>query len=365
MSSVRYWIWLSSVTYANPRAKYALVERWGDAESAFLAPPGAYRDLPGVSANEAELFERRDLREADRILEACRREDIRILTLADAAYPQRLRNIFAPPVVLYIKGRLPDVDSIPSVAVIGTRRATPYGLKMGRDIAFEIASCGGIVVSGLTEGIDRAAARGCLLAGGCCIGVLGTGHGAGGELREDVAATGALVSEYPPGTQPFPAFFPQRNRIISGLSYGTVVVEAAERSGSLITAELALSEGRDVFAVPGSIYSDLSKGCNRLIRQGAKLTASAEDILDEYAWAEKEKPGKRQPTLFKENEPEGLSDEEKTVYAILSKEESLSVDEIIYRLHGRGDASNVAFLLLQMQLKGLVEEDENRAYSRA
>jgi DNA processing protein len=102
-----------------------------------------------------------------------------------------------------------------------------------------------------------------------------------------------------------------------------------------------------------------------LIRQGAKLTASAEDILDEYAWAEKEKPGKRQPTLFEENEPEGLSDEEKTVYAILSKEESLSVDEIIYRLHGRGDASNVAFLLLQMQLKGLVEEDENRAYSRA
>ena len=244
MSSVRYWVWLSSVTFANPRAKYALVERWGDAESAFLAPPGAYRDLPGVSANEAELFERRDLREADRILEACRREDIRILTLADAAYPRRL----------------------PSVAVIGTRRATPYGLKMGRDIAFEIASCGGIVVSGLTEGIDRAAARGCLLAGGCCIGVLGTGHGAGGELREDVAATGALVSEYPPGTKAEKRFFRDRNRISAGLSHAVCVVEAPERSGSLLFAQEALVQARpaacgwDVLEDFAALYPDRLRG---------------------------------------------------------------------------------------------------------
>ena len=164
MSAIRYWAWLSSVSTANPRARFALVERFGDAESAFLAPPGAFRDLPGVSAREAELFEKRDLSAADRILERCQQEDIRLLTLADAAYPRRLRNIFAPPVVLYVKGHLPDVDAVPSVAVIGTRSATPYGVKMGRDIAFEIAACGGVVISGLTEGIDRAAARGCLRA---------------------------------------------------------------------------------------------------------------------------------------------------------------------------------------------------------
>ena len=283
MSSVRYWVWLSSVTFANPRAKYALVERWGDAESAFLAPPGAYRDLPGVSANEAELFERRDLREADRILEACRREDIRILTLADAAYPRRLRNIFAPPVVLYIRGRLPDVDSIPSVAVIGTRRATPYGLKMGRDIAFEIASCGGIVVSGLTEGIDRAAARGCLLAGGCCIGVLGTGHGAGGELREDVAATGALVSEYPPGTKAEKRFFRDRNRISAGLSHAVCVVEAPERSGSLLFAQEALEQGKEIFAVPGNADAENSAGILTLLKQGARPAACGWDVLEDFA----------------------------------------------------------------------------------
>ena len=282
MSSVRYWVWLSSVIFANPRAKYALVERWGDAESAFLAPPGAYRDLPGVSANEAELFERRDLREADRILENCRREDIRILTLADAAYPRRLRNIFAPPVVLYIKGRLPDVDSIPSIAVIGTRSATPYGLKMGRDIAFEIAGCGGIVVSGLTEGIDRAAARGCLLAGGCCIGVLGTGHGAGGELREDVAATGALVSEYPPGTRAEKRFFRDRNRISAGLSHAVCVVEAPERSGSLLFAREALEQGKEIFAVPGNADAENSAGILTLLKQGARPAASGWDVLEDF-----------------------------------------------------------------------------------
>lgn len=283
MSSVRYWVWLSSVTFANPRAKWALVERWGDAESAFLAPPGAYRDLPGVSANEAERFERRDLREADRILEACRREDIRILTLADAAYPRRLKNIFAPPVVLYVKGRLPDVDGIPSVAVIGTRRATPYGLKMGRDIAFEIANCGGIVVSGLTEGIDRAAARGCLLAGGCCIGVLGTGHGAGGELREDVAATGALVSEYPPGTRAEKRFFRDRNRISAGLSHAVCVVEAPERSGSLLFAQEALEQGKEIFAVPGNADAENSAGIMTLLKQGARPAACGWDVLEDFA----------------------------------------------------------------------------------
>ena len=184
--------------------------------------------------------------------------------------------------VLYIKGRLPDVDSIPSVAVIGTRRATPYGIKMGRDIAYEIANCGGIVVSGLTEGIDRAAARGCLLAGGCCIGVLGTAHGEGGELREDVIATGALVSEYPPGTKMEKRFFRDRNRISAGLSHAVCVVEAPERSGSLLFAQEALEQGKEIFAVPGNADAENSAGIMILLKQGARPAACGWDVLEDF-----------------------------------------------------------------------------------
>ena len=282
MSSIRYWVWLSSVSAANPRARYALAEHYGGAENAFLAPRGEYKTIQGVSEHEAELFERRDLSEADRILEACRREDITILTLADAAYPRRLRNIYDPPVVLYIKGRLPDVDAIPSVAVIGTRSATPYGLKMGRDIAFEIAKCGGIVVSGLTEGVDRAAARGCLLAGGTCIGVLGTAHGKGGELRDDVSALGVLVSEYPPGAKPQNRFFRERNRVASGLSHAVCVVEAPAKSGALLFAAEALEQGREIFAVPGNADAENAAGIMALLKQGARPAACGWDVLEDF-----------------------------------------------------------------------------------
>ena len=283
MSSIRYWVWLSSVSTANPQARSALVEHYGDAKSAFLAPPGEFGTLRGVSAREAELFEARDLRAADRILEICAREGITILTVADAAYPTRLRNIYAPPIVLYIKGRLPDVDATPSVAVIGTRRATPYGLKMGGDIAFEIAKCGGIVVSGLTEGIDRAAARGCLLAGGRCIGVLGTGHGRDYGLYEDVIASGALVSEYPPETRPQNRFFRERNRISAGLSHAVCVVEAPERSGSLLFAREALEQGREIFAVPGNADAENSAGIISLLKQGARPAARGWDVMEDFA----------------------------------------------------------------------------------
>ena len=208
--------------------------------------------------------------------------------------------------VLYVKGRLPDVDAIPSVAVIGTRSATPYGLKMGRDIAFEIAKCGGIVVSGLTEGIDRAAARGCLLAGGTCIGVLGTAHGRDGELREDVVASGALVSEYPPGSEPQKRFFRERNRVASGLSHAVCVVEAPEQSGALLFAREALEQGREIFAVPGNADAENSAGIMTLLKQGARPAACGWDVLEDFAAVYPDKLRKPNGEKCQAPDPEAL-----------------------------------------------------------
>lgn len=340
-----------------------LAKEVGGAREAWLAEAGTLRKCLGESAASALVALRRDKPGLpEEIAEACEKRGIRILVRDDDEYPSVLREISRPPLALFARGNpVPDAERI---AVVGSRHASKYGLRVAEEIAMELSARGVTVVSGAARGVDSAAHKGALRTGRT-VAVLGCGVDVAypkenDRLLDEIVASGVVLSEYPPGTQPFPAFFPQRNRIISGLSRGTLVVEAAERSGSLITAELALSEGRDVFAVPGSIYSDTSKGCHNLIRQGAKLTVSAEDILDEYVWAAKQEatPNDRKGNVI----PEGLSEEEQTVYALLSKEAALTVDDIIYRLHGGGDASNVAFLLLQLQLKGFVEEDENRAY---
>ncbi len=304
----------------------------------------------------------------EQIAEACAKLGVSIWTRDDDEYPPILREIARPPLALFARGTsVPDAERI---AVVGSRHASPYGRRVSEELAMGLAARGVTVVSGAARGVDSAAHTGALRSGrtvavlGCGIDVVYPPENA--KLLDEIAESGVVLSEYPPGTRPVAAFFPQRNRIISGLSRGTLVVEAAERSGSLITAEFALSEGRDVFAVPGGIYSDTSRGCHRLIQQGAKLVTSAADVLDEYPWAKRESPRKKSGgSSANETTPENLSAEERAVYAILSKADPLSVDDIVYRLHGRGDASNVAFLLLQMQLKGAILEDGNHAYTRA
>ncbi len=367
LSGAYYAALLSASGVGIPGAERLAAET-GGARQAWAAEAGILRRCMEEKAVSALLALRREKPELpERIAEASEKKGIRILTREDEEYPDILKEIGKPPLVLFIRGKfVPDAERI---AVVGSRHASRYGKSAAEEIAMGIAGRGATVVSGAARGIDSAAHKGALRSGRT-VAVLGCGADVAyprenAPLLDEIAEAGAVISEYPPGTQPFPAFFPQRNRIISGLSRGTVVVEAAERSGSLITAEFALSEGRDVFAVPGSIYSDTSRGCNRLIQQGAKLVMSAADVLEEYPWAQKPEPKDLQTKLFDEDAPEGLSEEEQKVYALLSKEEALTVDDIIYRMHGRGDASNVAFILLQMVLKGFAEEDENHAYSRA
>ena len=287
MSAIKYWLWLSAAA-VSPKAKAALIDKYSDAEKAFYAPAGEFETLTGVSKKEAETLEKRDISCADRILAACARQGIRAVTMQDADYPARLRGIFEPPCLLYVKGTLPAFDEEVAVAMVGTRACTPYGTQSAEKIAYGLAKQGALVVSGAARGIDSAAHRGALRAGGVTVAVLGNGldvvypeENAG--LYRDIAATGALLSEYPPGTAAEGWHFPIRNRIISGLCLATVVVEAPlERSGALITANTALEQGRDVFAVPGPIDASASRGCNRLIADGAGLVSESWDILREY-----------------------------------------------------------------------------------
>lgn len=284
MSAVTYWVWLSALDTVSVRAKAALIRAFGDAESVFFAPHGAFSALDGVSASEAAALERRDLGRVDEILSDCARENLAIVTMQDALYPKRLKAIYAPPVVLYVRGKLPRVDDEAVIAIVGTRSASPYGLKMGRQIAYEIAKGGGIVVSGLTNGIDAAAARGALDADGICVGVLGTAHDQNdSELGYDVCRKGALISEYAPGRASLRSFFRERNRISAGLSLGAVAVEAPEKSGTLLFAAEALEQGREVFAVPGNADAPGCRGTNALLKDGATPVTCGWDVLGEFA----------------------------------------------------------------------------------
>ena len=287
MSALKYWLWLTELPGLTNQTRLALLRHFPTPEDVYYADPEEVLLTEGITREQAKLLEDKDCAGADRILADCQRLDLDLLTIQDAGYPNRLRNIYDPPCLLYVRGRLPAFDDEASIAVVGTRDCTPYGVSCAEKLGYGLAAGGAVVVSGLARGVDSAALRGALRAGGTVTAVLGNGLDVvyppeNQYLYEDVAAAGALISEHPPGTPPEAKHFPVRNRIMSGLCLGTLVVEAPARSGALITAGTALEQGRDVFAVPGPIDAPASVGCNRLIREGAGLVSDAWDILGEY-----------------------------------------------------------------------------------
>ena len=287
------------------------------------------------------------------------KKQIGICTIEEKKYPENLKNIFNPPVVLFYRGTFSVAKK--SIAIVGARNASAYGKSCSQLLAKSLASYGIEIVSGAAKGIDTAAHLGALAGGGKTIAVLGSGIDVvypkeNKRLLDEIAEKGLILSEYGPEIQVNPKFFPARNRIISGIAKGVVVIEAAMKSGSLITAEFAINEGRDVFAVPGNIFSDLSKGCHKLIKQGAKLIEGIEDIVNEYSWDEN--------AIRKETkEVNELSVEEKLIYQVLTYDTPMSIDEII--LKTRSNVSNVSFILLQMELRGIIKEYTPRSYIRA
>lgn len=287
MASLKYWLWLTTRPGLQNRDSFRLLEHFGSPEAAFFADPAEYA-LAGLSGQRLAGLLDKSLEGAERILADCDRLGLRVFTLRDAAYPERLAQIDDPPCVLYARGRELAVDELVSVGVVGSRRPSPYGVELAGRLGLELARRGALVVSGIAQGIDAAALRGALRGGGSVLSVLGCGADVvypreNRWLYEDVAAAGALITEYPPGTPAEGWHFPIRNRILSGLSLGVVAVEAAERSGTLVTARLALEQNRDVFAFPGPVGAPMSLGTNRLIQRGeAKLVLGAADVLCEY-----------------------------------------------------------------------------------
>ena len=280
-----HWIWLATRPGMTDRMKNEVLRRFRDPEDAYYAR--AFEGVSELTPEAREALTDKDLTGAEKVLSQCAEKGIHILTIHDGAYPNRLKNIPDPPVVLYYKGTLPDLDDLPVIAVVGTRKASPYGLTMAKRLGYQLASCGGTVVSGLAYGIDGVAMAGALSAGGMVVGVLGSGAdivypASNRSLFADAERRGCLLTEFPPGTPPHKWNFPKRNRIISGLCCGVLVVEAPKRSGALITARQAAEQGRDVFVLPGNADSPTCQGSNALLRDGGICVSSGWDVLSEY-----------------------------------------------------------------------------------
>lgn len=288
MANLNAFLWLNTCPGISPEHHYALIRRFGSPEAVYYADEEEYA-LAGLSPAWRKALADKSMERVEKVLEDCERLGVRILTIQDASYPERLAQIEDPPCVLYLKGREPDVDRHVTIGLVGARNSTPYGERVAYKLGGDLARMGVTLVSGTAVGIDAAGLRGALKSGGTVISVLGNGINVhyprvNRWLYEDVAAAGTLVSEYPPGTEAAGFHFPVRNRILSGLSMGVVVAEADVKSGALITARRALDQGREVFAVPGPVDAPTYRGCHDAIQRGeAKLIRNAGDILEEFS----------------------------------------------------------------------------------
>lgn len=365
VNDLLYWVWLSSLYRITPGKRKTLLDFFGDPKSIWEASEDDLKSVPFMTAVMLEQLTNKKYRaNAEANLEKLQKHNIHVVKINDESYPYHLKNIFDPPVVLYVKGSIRKTQNL--IAVVGSRKATDYGLSMAKSLSFELASAGFTVVSGMARGVDTYAHKGALKSKGDTIAVLGCGPDVvyppeNKSLMKDIADSGAVISEYLPGTQPKPYFFPARNRIISGVSKGVVVIEAGERSGSLITVNFALEQGREVFAVPGNIDNNNSIGTNRLIKDGAKIVTGVDDILEEinspscvnYNNLNEYKNSKSILDFY------GLGKEEKTVTKCLLTE-PMNVDMIAKRCGMSVDTVNS--VLISLKIKGIVNQSDGKLF---
>lgn len=394
----QHWIWLTTRKGIGTKGRADLLRLFGSAERIYEMTEAEYRETEGFESRWLEPLLDKSLEKADAILTECDEKEIDLLTYCDEFYPQLLKNIPDPPALLYYKGTLPNLNEEAAIAVVGSRRCTAYGLLQAKQFSKLIANCGAVVVSGGARGIDSMALRGALDSNMPVVCVLGCGVDViypreNQFLFRDVQHHGCLLSEYPPGTPPDRNHFPVRNRIISGLALGVLVVEAPEKSGALITAQTALDQGRDVYAIPGNLGVKSCEGSNRLLREGAAMVDNGWDVVKDYAYRYPEKIqdgrtretaekifrlryGMRLPVYSpmpfqedydkksvdnpppkaysdKKNQPAVLSADEEAVNRVIGSQ-PIQADEIVAKTGLT--AQRVTVALTMLQIKGQVEQ---------
>ena len=394
-----HWIWLSRLSSVTALQKISLLQKFRDPEDIFEAGAEVLGQAETLTPKAMEDLQNKDLTQAKKILKDCSEKNISILTYGDGAYPKKLKNIESPPLVLYYKGTLPDWESVPVIGMVGTRKASAYGLRIAEDMGYQIASCGALVVSGGADGIDAKALEGALQAKKKVVAVLGFGAdivypAKNKELFAAIEKQGCLVTEYVPGTPAYSWNFPQRNRIISGMSSGVVVLEAPERSGALNTASHASEQGRDVFVVPANVNSPNSVGSNALLRQRAIPVFTGWDVVREYESLYPEavtrfeqacpqtlrvaqepvypKPGKTGKTENNKKSidnweksrysVEDMTDDEKTVLSHLTAQPK-AVDAVI--ADTGLPAAKVLVILTKLAMRGIVKNHPGKCVSKS
>ena len=365
---LKYWIALKSIKGIGNVIFPLLVDKFGSLPAIFAVPVSELMTVPGITKNIASAIA--GFKTWDQIkkeLELIDRNEIQFITYQDNLYPQKLLNIYDRPPYIYVRGKL-TADDI-NIAIVGSRAATAYGKYTTEKISRELAFKGITVVSGMARGIDSAAHRGALSAHGRTIAILGSGLDViyppeNKNLYAEIVQEGAVISEFPPGTPPRPNNFPTRNRIISGMSYGVVVVEAGEKSGSLITVRLALEQGREVFAVPGSIDSTSSRGTNKLIKQGAILVENTDDILEEILPQIERtgtgKPSSSHPEVIEDKPAEALSTADRKIMTFMS-DKRVHIDDLI-SLTGLS-SSDILSTLTTLEIRGIVHQHPGKFFT--
>lgn len=363
-----YAIWLSETFGAGSRISSKLCEYYDSFEAIYNAEPKEIALIDGISPRHLEKLCDKSLKRATEIMEECIALRIDILTIFDDKYPENLKNITDPPVLLYVKGKFPKMTNIPAVGIVGSRRPSNYGAKMAEKIAEGLGNRGFIIVSGMARGIDTCAHKGAIKAEALTIAVLGCGVDVlyppeNGAVKDLIEQNGAVVSEFAPGTSPMPTHFPVRNRIVSGLSNAVLVVEGKASSGSTITANLAKDQGREVFCLPGNVDNPLSSASHTLIRDGARLITSADDIIMDMDYMLVEESGEN----YSEDNQERmnlvfgkLTADQRKIAEVLDANTPMHIDEICFKSGIEIAVANQCLFMLE--LSGIVKQMPGKQY---